>query len=103
MARNTAEPRREIDFGDARRGSVLPRSPGKTKISIRLDTAVLDHFREQVARAGGGNYQALINDALVEHIARGSILDDLRLVLREELSTAKPRSRTMAASRKRVA
>lgn len=103
MARSTAEPRREIDFGDARRGPVLPRSPGKTKISIRLDTAVLEHFREQVERAGGGNYQALINEALVQHIARGSILDDLRRVVREELTTAKRRSPSRTSGRRNAA
>ena len=48
--------------------------PGKTKISIRLDNAVLEHFRDLVDKAGGGNYQTLINDALLEHIQRRSIL-----------------------------
>jgi hypothetical protein len=31
--------------------------------------------------AGGGNYQTLINDALLEHIHRGSTLDAARQVL----------------------
>jgi uncharacterized protein (DUF4415 family) len=46
--------------------------PGKTKISIRLDNAVIEHFRSLVDKAGGGNYQTLINDALLEHVYRHS-------------------------------
>lgn len=45
-------------------------APGKTKISIRLDNVVLEHFRALVDRAGGGNYQTAINDALLEHVQR---------------------------------
>jgi hypothetical protein len=59
---------------------------GKTKISIRLDNAVLEYFRSQVDEAGGGNYQTLINDTLLEHIHRGSTLDAVRQVVREELA-----------------
>jgi hypothetical protein len=60
--------------------------PGKTKISIRLDNAVLKHFRDLAGCAGGGNYQTLINDALVEHIHRHGMLDMVRKVVREELA-----------------
>jgi metal-responsive CopG/Arc/MetJ family transcriptional regulator len=60
--------------------------PGKTKISIRLDNAVLDHFKSMVDKAGGGNYQTLINDALLAHIHRHSTLEAVRQVLREELA-----------------
>ena len=60
--------------------------PGKTKISIRLDNAVLDHFKSLVDRAGGGNYQTLINDALLTHVHRRSTLEAVRQVLREELA-----------------
>ena len=56
--------RKEYDFSEARRGSVLPVPPGKTRITIRLDDDVLAWFREQVHAAGGGNYQTLINQAL---------------------------------------
>ena len=59
---------------------------GKTKISIRLDNAVLEHFRRLVDKAGGGNYQTLINDALLEHIQRRSTLDVVRAAVREELA-----------------
>jgi uncharacterized protein (DUF4415 family) len=40
---------------------------GKTRISIFLNNTVLDHFRAFVENAGGGNYQTLINDALVAY------------------------------------
>lgn len=58
---------------------------GKTKITIRLDNAVLDYFRGIVNAAGGGNYQTLINEALVDHIKQKSVLDAVRQVVREEL------------------
>jgi len=62
-------------------------APGKTRITIRLDNEVLDWFKAQVHRAGGGNYQSLINAALVEHIraSREPLEQTLRRVLREEL------------------
>jgi hypothetical protein len=61
--------------------------PGKTKISIRLDNTVLDYFRALVDKAGGGNYQTLINEALLEHVHRRSTLDVVRQVMREELAS----------------
>ena len=76
---------RDIDFSRARRGAVVKAEPGKTKISIRLDNAVLEYFRGLVEKAGGGNYQTLINDALLEHVHRRSTLDLVRQVVREEL------------------
>jgi len=85
MKKAVAEPYRDIDFSQAKRGPVLPLETGKTKISIRLDNAVLDYFRAQVDRAGGGNYQTLINDALVAYIHQDSLLDAVRQVIKEEL------------------
>ena len=35
---------------------------------------MIDHFRSLVEKAGGGNYQTLINDALVSYIEQGSVL-----------------------------
>jgi uncharacterized protein (DUF4415 family) len=78
----------EYDLSDAVRGPVIPTPPGKTRITIRLDDEVLDWFRDQVNRAGGGNYQTLINAALREHIERHSLEELLRRVVREELSRA---------------
>ena len=85
MKKIAAEPYRDIDFTDAKRGPVLPPEPGKTKISIRLDNRVLDYFCNIVEKAGGGNYQTLINDALVEYIQQQSILETVRQAVREEL------------------
>ena len=82
--------RNEYDFSKARRGSVMPSPPGKTRITIRLDNEVLQWFKEQVHQAGGGSYQRLINNALREHIARHDepLEETLRRVLREELQHA---------------
>ena len=90
MKRVVAEKYRDIDFSRGKRGPVIKPEPGKTKISIRLDTSVLDHFRDLVNRAGGGNYQTLINNALLEHIQRRSTLDAVRQVVREALAPYGP-------------
>jgi uncharacterized protein (DUF4415 family) len=86
MKRAVAEKYRDIDFSRAKRGAVVKPEPGKTKISIRLDNTVLEYFRDVVDKAGGGNYQTLINDALLEHVHRRSTLDVVRRVVREELA-----------------
>jgi uncharacterized protein (DUF4415 family) len=102
-----AEPYRDVDFSRAKRGPVVKPEPGKTKISIRLDNAVLDYFRAVVERAGGGNYQSLINDALLTHIQQRSMIEAVRQVVKEELSGAGGRrgltAGSTATSRKRVA
>ena len=85
----SAEPYRDIDFSRAKRGAVIKRDPGKTKISIRLDARVIEHFRAIVEKVGGGNYQTLINDALVSYIQQGPVLDAVRRVVREEISAPK--------------
>ena len=76
------------DFSKGKRGAVLPLPPGKERITIRLDTDILEHFRDAVDRAGGGNYQTLINNALREYIGSGkkpTLEETLRRVIREEL------------------
>ena len=85
MQKTAAEPYRDIDFTDARRGPVVAPEPGKTKISIRLDNRVLAYFRSRVEEAQGGNYQTLINDALIEYMQQQSMLDIVRQAIREEL------------------
>ena len=102
MKKVTAEPYRDIDFSNAKRGPVIPSEPGKTKISIRIDNAIVEYFRAQVEQAGTGNYQTLMNDALLAFIQQRSVIDAVRQVLREELSDPKVkprqlRSRTVAA------
>jgi len=93
MKKVAAEPYRDIDFSKAKRGPVIAVEPGKTKISIRVDNTIIEYFREQVERAGTGNYQTLMNDALVAFIQQRSVIDAVRLVVREEMSAprAKPR------------
>jgi hypothetical protein len=45
----------------------------------------LDYFRDIVEQAGGGNYQTLINDALMAYIQQQSMLEAVRQAVREEL------------------
>jgi uncharacterized protein (DUF4415 family) len=85
MKKTAAEPYRDIDFTHAKRGPVVSSEPGKTKISIRLDNRILDYFRNIVEKASSGNYQTLINDALLEYIQQQSILEVVRQAVREEL------------------
>ena len=75
------------DFSKGRRGAVVPVPHGKTRITIRIDTDILDWFREQVNAAGGGNYQTLMNEALARHIDQKEqpLEETLRRVIREEL------------------
>lgn len=82
--------KKEYDFTNAKRGAAIPVPPGRTRVTIRLDNSVLDWFRKQVDEAGGGSYQALINDALLEHIARRRepLESTIRRVIREELRRA---------------
>ena len=64
--------------------------PGKERITIRLDANILEYFREAVERAGGGNYQTLINNVLrayIEGERKPTIEETLRRVIREELRT----------------
>lgn len=79
------------DFGHGKRGAIDPMSPGKTRITIRIDDDILEWFRTEVNAAGGGNYQSLINRALREYVQSRKLPfeDVLRRVLREELSVAR--------------
>lgn len=78
----------EYDFSKAKRGAVVPQ-PGKTRITIYLDDAVLEEFRIRADAAGKG-YQTLINDALREYLSKdsGNIEETLRRIIREELGRA---------------
>ena len=82
--------RREYDFSKGKRGPVIRTLPRKTRITIRLDPEIIDHFKQLVLDRGGGSYQTLINDALRQHIdtaARPVDEETLRKVLREELQS----------------
>ncbi len=78
------------DFSKGKRGAVVPADPNKTRITIRLDADIVNHFKNLVLEAGGGNYQTLINDALKEYIQAHdkSLEHTLRMVIRDELKKA---------------
>ena len=81
--------KRQYDFSKARRGPVVPPTPGKTRITIRLDNDVIEHFQATVDRAGGGNYQTMINDALREYM-RGTRLETVvRQAVRDEVKAVR--------------
>jgi uncharacterized protein (DUF4415 family) len=61
--------REEYDFSKAKL-VIPPRDPKKTRITIRIDTKILNWFRRTVDEAGGGNYQTMINEALKQYIER---------------------------------
>ena len=78
------------DFSKGKRGPVIKPDPNKVRITIRLDADVIEHFKSIVHKAGGGNYQTLINDALREHIQvkDQGLEKTIRKVIREELKAA---------------
>jgi uncharacterized protein (DUF4415 family) len=63
----------EYDFSQAKQGPVVSPAPGKTRITIRLDTDILQWFHDRVNAQGGGSYQALINQALRLYIMQTSM------------------------------
>jgi uncharacterized protein (DUF4415 family) len=81
--------KRQYDFSKAQRGPLVPPIPGKTRITIRLDNDVVEHFQAVVDRAGGGNYQTLINDALREHIRGARLETVVRRAVRKEVGAIK--------------
>ena len=80
--------KREYDFSKAKRGPVVPAAPGKTRVTIRLDNDVIEHFQNIVDRAGGGNYQTLINNALREYMQGARLETVVRQALRKEVKAA---------------
>ena len=73
--------KKQYDFSKGKRGAVLT-SPGKTRITIRLDDDILEWFRGQAEAAGGGSYQSMINGALREYVS--SSQDPLKKTLHTE-------------------
>lgn len=82
------------DFRKGKRGRIVPpeaEQRGKTRITIRLDEDLVDHFlREADATGGAKGYQTLINEALRQHVEGKApkIADTLRKIVREELRAA---------------
>ena len=81
--------KKEYDFTKGKRGQVVP-TKGKTRITMYLDTDIIDDFRARAEKAGYG-YQTMINEALKEYLSKsGKTLDEtvIRQVIREELDRA---------------
>ena len=81
--------KREYNFTKARRGPLVPKTPGKTRVTIRLDNDILDNFQNLVDQAGGANYQTLMNHALREYIRGARLEAVVRAAVREEVRAAK--------------
>jgi len=96
---------KEYNFANAKRGAVVKTLSNKTRITIRIDADLLNWFREQVHKAGGGNYQTLMNEALREYTQQknGVLATTLRKVLREELQIGSSSSLKSPAKRKTAA
>ena len=58
----------KYDFSKARRGAVVQTGGKKVRITIRLDRDIVEWFRSDVEKRGGGNYQTMLNDALRAYI-----------------------------------
>ena len=58
----------EYDFSQTKHGPIVPPSLDTTRITIHVDTDILNWFREEVNKSGGGSYQALINQVLRQHV-----------------------------------
>ncbi|MFO7680613.1 MAG: BrnA antitoxin family protein [Chloroflexota bacterium] len=61
----------------------LKPSPRKRRVTILLDTVLIEYFR---AKAGERGYQTLINDTLREAVEREDLEESLRRIIREELN-----------------
>jgi uncharacterized protein (DUF4415 family) len=78
--------KKQYDFSKGKRGPVM-RQRGKTRITIHIDDAVLEAFRERADAAGRG-YQTMINEALREYLGQSRErvdADTIRRIVREEL------------------
>ena len=83
--------KQQYDFSKGKRGRITPAETeqrGKTRITIRLDEDLVDHFLQQAEQSGGSTgYQTLINNALRQHVEGTAprLEDTLRRILREEM------------------
>ncbi len=60
----------EYDFSQAKRGSVVPPKPGTVKMMIWIDGDLLRWLRARLTAQGGGDYDAVIDQALREYKER---------------------------------
>lgn len=79
----------EYDFSRGKRGPVIP-PKGKTRITIYIDTDVLDWFRDEAEREGRG-YQTEINQVLRNYIKQDkrTIQDIVREAVKKEIKVLK--------------
>jgi uncharacterized protein (DUF4415 family) len=80
--------KKEYDFSKGKRGAVI-HQPGKTRITIYFDDAILKRFKAESERTGKG-YQTLINDALNSYLGLTDeplTAEMVRKIVREELSS----------------
>jgi len=79
----------EYDFSKGKRGPVIAHK-GKTRITIFIDTDILQWFRDNAEREGQG-YQTAINQALRNHTKqdRRPIQEIVREAVRKELKVIK--------------
>lgn len=84
MKKNKEE-QEEYDFSTGKRGVVIPQQ-GKTRITICIDTDILEWFRDEAEREGQG-YQTAMNQALRNYIRQDKrpIQDIVREAVRQEL------------------
>ena len=83
--------KKEYNFKNAKRGQVVPQK-GKTRITIYLDSDVIEEFRVRADQAGYG-YQTMINEALRQYLEKSEKpLNEevIRQVIREELDRVAP-------------
>ncbi|TAM10237.1 MAG: hypothetical protein EPN72_06950 [Nevskiaceae bacterium] len=80
-----------LDFADAKPVAKMPALArlqaelgGKSRITIRVDNATLAVFKAR-AKASGGNYQTLINEALAQAAQGVTLTDVVRDTIRQAL------------------
>jgi len=83
--------RKEYDFTNAKRAKDVPvlaklqaEMTGKTRITMRVDNAVLNAFKAR-AEVSGGSYQTMMNEALSQYAQGWSLADVVRDTIRKEL------------------
>jgi uncharacterized protein (DUF4415 family) len=86
--------RKEYDFSGAKRAKDVPHlaklqaeMTGKSRITMRVDNAVLAAFKARAERSGG-SYQTMMNEALKQYALGLSIADVVRETIREEMHSA---------------
>ena len=86
--------KQNYDFSRGTRGRIAapePEQRGKTRITIRLDEDVVDHFLKEADASGGATgYKTLINEALRQHVEGKApkLEETLRRIVREEMRAA---------------